>query len=117
VKNRDIPAHLSLYAENVDQFYTKHDLTHRDISRELTAMYNRYTEISVLQLSNWSWNQIEPNVVRITFDKHFEAILAGPIRANPKRVGDVRSQLVLRHFEEGWKIISESDPKVYSLSG
>jgi hypothetical protein len=79
-------------------------------------MYGRYTDISVSQLSNWSWDQIEPDVIKVTFDKHFGGTLSGATVPKMKREGNVQSQLVLRKFEDGWKITSETDPKVYSLS-
>ena len=112
----DIQKHSTLYAEKVDYFYTKQDLSRADIEPELKAMYGRYTEISISQLSNWSWDQIEPDVIRVTFDKHFVGTSSIATMPKMKREGSVRSQLVLRKFDRDWRIICELDLEIYSLS-
>jgi ketosteroid isomerase-like protein len=116
LKTRDVQARASLYTDVVDQFYNMRTVGHEQLVHELKGMYSRYRDFANVHLSNCSASRIQPEVWSVTFDKHFEATLARSDVKKARVVGDVQSQLIVRRFADGWKIISESDPRVYSIT-
>jgi len=108
-RSLDIPRHMAVYANSLEKFYTKHDVSKAVVADEIHTMFPQYSSFESMQLSKWSSRELSPDRVVADFDKQYKAIY----KTGVPNEGIVRSELVLQHFPDGWKIVSESDTKVY----
>jgi hypothetical protein len=56
----DLAGHMTVYADSVDQFYTKRSLSKRAVESEVANILRTYQNFPVFELSNWSVNQLTP---------------------------------------------------------
>lgn len=109
MRTMDLEKHMAAYADSLETFYTKRDVPKADVAKEIQAMFAQYSSFGGFQLSKWSSRELPPDRLAIAFDKQYKAMY----KTGLPNEGLVRSQLVLKRFQDGWKIIAESDTKVY----
>jgi ketosteroid isomerase-like protein len=107
-RSLDVAGHMTVYADTVDQFYTKRALSKAAVEAEVAAIFRANKSLE-LELSNFSRRELLADFVMVEFDKKYKAV-------SPQRIateGKVRSQLILTRFPQGWRIVSEADKEVY----
>ncbi len=95
------------YADNVERFYMKRDLTPAQVATEWWTILKRYPDIVKLELRNVKFEAVGNDRASILLDKDWQ------MRGKGIFEGSVQQRLQLIRVRDRWRIIQEFEPKVY----
>ncbi|MDZ4799480.1 MAG: DUF4440 domain-containing protein [Bryobacteraceae bacterium] len=107
-RQRDLEAHMRLYAPSVRRFYLKNNVTTAFVRQTKQSAIQSAGQIRRYEIDNVDTNLTTPSTATVTFDKTWD--FAGKTR----HTGKVRGELKLEKQSSGtWQIVGERDLKVY----
>ncbi len=112
IEGRDIATHMSYYADTLNTYYNRSNVSANVVRRDKANAFSRYTDIEI-ELSNVR-TQLDASgeSATATFDKTWN--FTGGERDSS---GSVQSMVWLEKRGGGWLITGEKDLKVYYTSG
>ena len=103
----DMSGHLSHYAPRVERLFLKRNVDLNFVRQVKEQSLAPGNEIRRYDISNIRTQLRGKDRAVVTFDKTYDIAGASP------HSGKVRSELKLRRYPDGWRIVSERDAKVY----
>ena len=103
----DAKAQAALYANRVDRFFTKRNVTRRDVLREKERMLARYPEFHKYDISDVQIESLDDSRAVVTFRKDWDA------RGRGRFAGSEQQRLTLRRDDGSWKIVREEETKIH----
>ena len=106
IKNEDIDAHMECYAPVLENYYNDSDVPADVVRRARAGAFNSFSTMNV-NISNKSYQQISPDRVIVDYDKDWD------FEDGKAFKGSERAELILVRYGSKWKIVSETEIKVY----
>jgi hypothetical protein len=107
LENHDLATQETCYARVVDRFYTKSNVSQKDVIAEKRRMLQAYPKFNKYEISNIRVESLTRDRASITFDKNWDA--SGRKRFS----GSEQQRLVLIKVSGEWKIVREEETRVY----
>ena len=106
-RTRDVQANLDCYAPFVESYYTKRQLSRKDMLREKQRQFATIGPVRRFELKNVQFTPVGSDRAVLLFDKLWAFGDRNPFS------GSERAQLSLRKIAGAWKISAERELKVY----
>jgi ketosteroid isomerase-like protein len=105
MRTRDAAAQASFYADPVERYLGKSNLSNAEIQQDKRAAIVSREGLWTVKLEDITLNQQSPDEVNVHLVKHYMA------ETEPAQISEqfVSSRLKLRRINNQWKIISEQD--------
>ena len=103
----DMSGHLSHYAPRVERLFLKRNVDLNFVRQVKEQSLAPGNEIRRYDISDIRTRLQGKDRAVVTFDKTYD------VAGNSPHSGKVRSELKLRRYRDGWRIVSERDAKVY----
>jgi uncharacterized protein (TIGR02246 family) len=103
----DAKGQAALYAQNVDKFFTKRNVSRDDVRREKVRMLSRYPEFHKYEIRDVRIESLKEDRAIVTFRKDWDA------RGRGKFSGSEQQRLTLVKRSGSWQIVGEEETKVH----
>jgi hypothetical protein len=103
----DAGAQADLYANKVDRFFTKRNVSRDEVRREKERLLGQYPEFYRYEIGDVRVESMDGNRAVVSFRKDWDA------RGRGRFAGSERQRLTLRRESGSWKIVGEEETKVY----
>jgi uncharacterized protein (TIGR02246 family) len=103
----DAAGQAALYADRVDKFFTKRNVSREDVRREKERMLSRYPEFHKYDIREVRIERLNDDRAVLTFRKDWDA------RGRGRFSGSEQQRLTLSKQSGSWQIVGEEETKVH----
>ncbi len=103
----DAAGQAALYADRVDKFFTKRNVSRQDVRREKERMLSRYPEFHKYDIRDVRIETLNEDRAVLTFRKDWDA------RGRGRFSGSEQQRLTLIKQSGSWQIVGEEETKVH----
>ena len=103
----DAAGQAALYADRVDKFFTKRDVSREDVRREKERMLSRYPEFHKYDIRDVRIESLNDDRAVLTLRKDWDA------RGRGRFSGSEQQRLTLSKQSGSWQIVGEEETKVH----
>jgi hypothetical protein len=107
LEKHDLATQENCYARVVDRFYTKSNVSQKDVMAEKRRMLQAYPKFNKYEISNIRVESLTGDRASLTFDKNWDA------SGRKRFAGSEQQRLVLIKVSGEWKIVREEETRVY----
>jgi hypothetical protein len=105
--SNDLAGQVGCYGPIVEPFFQQPTVTIQVIADEKAKLMKAYPLVKQYAISNIDFAKIEPDIVKVSLDKTWD------VQGIRQFAGSEREVLTLRQFDGQWKIVAETEAKIY----
>ena len=107
MRDNDLAGQVDCYAPSVEPFFQHPKVSIQVVADEKRKLMNAYPVVKQYAISDINFEKIQSDFVQLSFDKTWE------VRGSQRFVGREREMLKLRPIGGTWKIVAETERKIY----
>jgi len=105
--SNDLSGQVDCYGPTVEPFFQHPRVTVQVVADEKAKLMKTYSVVTKYAISNIKFEKIEPDFVQLSLDKTWEA------KGSRRFAGSEREVLKLRPIDGKWRIVAETEMKIY----
>jgi hypothetical protein len=105
--SNDLAGQVNCYGVSVEPFFQHPKASIQVVADEKAKLMKAYPVVKKYAISNIDFEKVESDFVQVSLDKTWEA------QGNHRFAGSEREALKLRPFDGKWRIVAESETKIY----